>query len=201
MRLFTGIDISPHVLGNLARVLKDLRPLAPLNWSPVENLHITSKFIGEWPEEQLDELEDALEHVQPPAPFDIRIANFGYFPNPHNPRAFFAAVNAGPELAQLAGRIDEALKPLGIAREDRPYTPHLTLARIKHENIRQLREHIAQMTNFDFGTFRVAEFHLYSSMTGPRGSVYNTLATYALPANTPSPSPSPASSTSAGSPE
>ena len=182
MRLFTGIAIAPNVLGNLARVLKELRPLAPLNWSPAENLHITSKFIGEWPDERLAELEDVLEGVKPPASFDVRIAHFGYFPNPHNPRAFVAGVHAGPELAALAKQIEELLKPLGVAKEDRPYSPHLTLARIKHENIRELLEHIANMINFDFGTFRVTEFQLFSSKTGPRGSVYSTLASYALPA-------------------
>src|ERR1035438_7657185 len=110
MRLFTGIAIAPHVLGNLARMLKELRPLAPLNWSPAENLHITSKFIGEWPDERLTELEDILEQVDPPAAFGVQIAKFGYFPNPHNPRAFFAGVHAGPELARLAKQIEEAVK-------------------------------------------------------------------------------------------
>lgn len=182
MRLFTGIAIAPNVLGNLARVLKELRPLAPLNWSPVENLHITSKFIGEWDDERLTELEEVLETVQPPSVFDLQIARFGYFPNPHHPRAFFAGVHAGPELATLAKQIEDAVKHLEIAKEDRPYAPHLTLARIKHEDIGALREHIANMTNFDFGTFRVTEFQLFLSKTGPRGSVYSTLASYPLPA-------------------
>lgn len=182
MRLFTGIEIAPHVRGNVARILKELRPLAPLTWSAVENLHITSKFIGERPEEELESIEEALEQVNPPAAFEVKIANFGYFPNPHNPRAFFVGVQAGPELAQLASQIDEALKPLGIAKEDRPYTPHLTLARIKHENIRELREHIAKMTTSDFGTFTVNEFQLFQSTTSPKGSVYSTLATFSLPA-------------------
>jgi len=181
MRLFTGIAIAPNVLGNLACVLKELRPLAPLNWSPVENLHITSKFIGEWDDERLTELEEVLEMVHPPAAFDVQIARFGYFPNPHHPRAFFAGVHAGPELATLAKLLEDAVRPLGIAKEDRPYAPHLTLARIKHEDIRALREHIANMTNFEFGTFRVTEFQLFLSKTSPRGSVYSKLATYPLP--------------------
>ncbi|MDP9054600.1 MAG: RNA 2',3'-cyclic phosphodiesterase [Acidobacteriota bacterium] len=182
MRLFTGIAIAPHVLGNLARVLKDLRPLAPLHWSPVENLHVTSKFIGEWPDEKLMELEEALEGIDPPAAFDVQIARFGYFPNPHNPRALFAGVHAGAGLGTLARQIEDAVKPLGVAREDRPYAPHLTLARMKHQNIRDLQEHIANMTNFDFGTFRVTDFQLFLSQTGPRGSAYSTLASYPLPA-------------------
>jgi RNA 2',3'-cyclic 3'-phosphodiesterase len=180
MRLFTGIVPAPRVLDNLARVLEELRPLAPLKWSPVENLHITSKFIGQWPEERLAELEGALESINFGRALDVSIASFGFFPNPHHPRAFFAGVEANPGLAELASRIDETLLPLGIAKEDRPYTPHLTLARIKSENIRAMREHIAKMTNFDFGTFHVSEFHLYLSKTGPSGSIYTPLATYPL---------------------
>ena len=89
-------------------------------------------------------------------------------------------VQAAPELAKLAHGIEETLLPLGIAKEDRLYSPHLTLARIKNENIRDLREHIAKMTNFDFGTFQVSEFHLYLSKTGPKGSIYTPLASYPL---------------------
>jgi 2'-5' RNA ligase len=176
MRLFTGIALPRHVSDNLARVLTELRPLAPLNWSPVENLHITGKFIGEWPEQRLAELKEVLEDLNSPGGFEVATAHFGYFPNPHNPRTLFAGVQAGPELAKLASAIDEALRPLGVARETRPYSPHLTLARIKNENIRGLRQHIANMTNFDFGTFQVSEFHLYLS----HKAVYTSLATYPL---------------------
>ena len=104
MRLFTGIAIGPNVLDNLARVLKEMRPLAPLNWSPVENLHITSKFIGQWPEARLMELEEALEKLDSTRAFDVTIARFGYFPNPHRPHALFAGV---PRRIR-AGRTGEA---------------------------------------------------------------------------------------------
>jgi|HubBroStandDraft_2_1064218.scaffolds.fasta_scaffold373500_2 2'-5' RNA ligase len=180
MRLFTGIALSPRVSDNLARALKELRPLAPLNWSRVDNLHVTSKFIGEWPEDRLTELEETLENLHSPGGFEISVARFGYFPNPHHPRTLFAGVQAGLGLPELAHKIDEILRPLGIARENRPYSPHLTLGRIKQEDIRALREHIANMTNLDFGTFQVSEFHLYLSETGPSGSHYNILTTYPL---------------------
>jgi 2'-5' RNA ligase len=180
MRLFTGIAIAADTQDNVASALKVLRPLAPLKWMPIGNLHITNKFIGNWPAERLTELKGALEGATAVRPFDIKIAGFGYFPNPQAARALFAGVEAGPALAELARLIEDALWPLGVARDERPYAPHLTLARIKHENIRELREHIATMTNFDFGTFPVPQFHLYLSTTGPRGSVYTSLASYPL---------------------
>jgi RNA 2',3'-cyclic 3'-phosphodiesterase len=180
MRLFTGIAIDQAVLNNLEQVLRELRSLAPLNWSPVENLHITSRFIGEWPEQKLGELKRALEEGRAPAAFPVAIGRFGYFPNPHHPRVLFAGVKAGPELADLARRIDEKLVPVGLPQEARPYTPHLTLAKIRNEPIRALREHIANMKNVDFGTFPVSEFHLYLSSPRSGGSEYKILATFPL---------------------
>jgi 2'-5' RNA ligase len=185
MRLFTGIAIAPHVRDNIERLLGELRPLARLSWTDVEKLHITSKFIGEWPEQKLAELEQALARLQPPAVIRIAIARFGFFPNPHRPRVFFAGAQAGPALGDLARSIDEALVPLGCAREERPYSPHLTLAKINqakigNEELRGLREHIASMTNPEFGSFDAVDFHLYLSKPGPRGSVYTKLASYAL---------------------
>src|ERR1700728_3553687 len=110
MRLFTGIALPPPVRDSLAKVLSELRSLAPVHWSPVENLHITSKFIGQWPEERLAELESALENINCGRAFDVAVAGFGYFPNPHHPRTLFAGVGADPALAELAHAIDEALR-------------------------------------------------------------------------------------------
>jgi 2'-5' RNA ligase len=182
MRLFTGIAIAPHILDRLERLLEELRPLARLNWAPIQNLHITSKFIGEWPEPRLAELERALARIPAPGAIGITVARFGFFPNPHHPRVLFAGVQSGPALADLARSIDEALTPLGCAREERPYSPHLTLAKIKNEDIRGLREHIASMKNPDFGSFDAVDFQLYLSQTGPRGSVYTKLASWPLEA-------------------
>lgn len=198
LRLFVGIAIAPAVLRNLARVLDQLRPLARLNWTPPENLHITLKFIGAWPEERLAGLRAALEHIPFGRTVEIAIAGFGWFPNPHYPHSFFAGVQSAPALAELAGRIDEVLLPLGIRKEARPFKPHLTLARIKdNQNVSPLRQQIAKMTdrfNFDpaqrparvaggavnFGKFDASEFHLYSSQTTPNGSIYTSLSAYSL---------------------
>ena len=66
MRLFTGVDLPDDVREKLERLLMHLRACAHLKWSPVYNLHVTLKFIGEWPEEKLPQLEDALRTVAPP---------------------------------------------------------------------------------------------------------------------------------------
>ncbi len=102
MRLFTGLAPDSHVIENLTTMLGELRPLASLNWSPIENLHITSKFIGAWSEERLAELQSALKTANVPTEFPVTVSGFGYFPNSHHPKAFFAGVDASGELTALA---------------------------------------------------------------------------------------------------
>src|SRR5689334_188813 len=84
MRLFTGLDLPPEVVESLERLLKKLRPTAHVQWSPPENLHITTKFIGEWPDEKLDELKTALAGVESRGPIQVHIRRVGFFPNPHS---------------------------------------------------------------------------------------------------------------------
>lgn len=181
MRLFTGVALAPGVVDRISALLSELRPTARVNWSPVENLHITLRFIGEWPEERLSGLTAALGTVPVTQPVPIGISQFGFFPNPHHPHSFFAGVHAGPGLAELSATIERSLTPLGLAPEARIYHPHVTLARVKRSrDIRGLREHIAGMTDYDFGSFDAASFHLYRSAPGTRGSVYTKLATYDL---------------------
>jgi RNA 2',3'-cyclic 3'-phosphodiesterase len=169
VRLFTGIAIGEDVMERLGRLLRELRPLLPLNWSPLENLHITTKFIGAWPEERLEELTRALAEIKPPRAFSVTIAGLDF-----KPRMLFAGVQAGPELALLARQVEQSLEPLGVAREQRPYMPHITLARIGDKAIGAVRD----MKSSDFGTFDVSEFHLYQSRPRPGGSVYEILATF-----------------------
>src|SRR5216684_8889462 len=105
MRLFTGISIAPDVLANLSKLLDTLRPTAPAKgsttWSPAENLHITTKFIGEWPEERLPEMIDVLRAMTAGPPIEISINGLGWFPNPHSPRMLVAAVHAPESLRAL----------------------------------------------------------------------------------------------------
>src|ERR1700682_6555076 len=120
MRLFTGIDLPEEVIDAFERMLVRFRPAANLKWSPAYNLHITARFIGEWAEARLPELNEALAKVPPRPPIKGDLRGLGWFPNPRRPRVFWAGVEAGPELAELAHDIDRALEPLGLPKEQRP---------------------------------------------------------------------------------
>jgi RNA 2',3'-cyclic 3'-phosphodiesterase len=178
MRLFTGLDLPAEVVRNLEQLLRQLRGTAHINWSPPANLHITTKFIGEWPEERLSELQQALGALPPRAPIPVHVRGVGFFPNPHSPRNFWCGIDA-PGLAELAADTDRATAALGIAPEKRAFSPHLTLARIKERlDLQPLREAIAAQPSLEFGRRDATGFFLYRSQLKPTGSVYTKLAEF-----------------------
>jgi 2'-5' RNA ligase len=183
MRLFAGIDVPYEMRRNLELLVQLLQPKAGIQWSPLDNLHITTKFIGEWAGERLDELQAALAAVPRPGPLKIGLRGLGWFPNPHRPRVFFAGIAAPPELAELARETGRACERLGIPSEPRGFHPHLTLARIRRpEPLTELQRAIANLPSADFGAYTAEAFHLYKSELRPGGSIYTKLASYPLTA-------------------
>src|SRR5690349_5675783 len=168
MRLFVGLDLPPQVVRNLEQFLDELRPIARIAWSPPANLHITTKFIGQWPEDRLPELIGALAALPARPPIPVSIRRVGFFPNPHSPRVFWCGIEA-PGLEGLAADTDRAVAALGIEPETRAFSPHLTLARIKERlDLQPLREKIAALPSLDFGSFETRNFFLYLSKPGPK---------------------------------
>jgi 2'-5' RNA ligase len=167
MRLFTAIDIPAEVKLRLEALLNRLRPLAKLSWTPPANLHVTTTFIGEWPESDLDRINRALSSVPQPGPIDIAVRGLGWFPNGRNPRVFWAGIEAGAELSTLARDTSQALAAAGASIEDREYHPHLTLARRRNPiALDRLRAALSDHPPSDFGSFRAESFFLYLSSSG-----------------------------------
>jgi 2'-5' RNA ligase len=181
MRLFTAIDLPPDVAGRLDALIAKLRPLANIGWSPAENLHITTKFIGQWPEERLAELQAALAGMGRRTTIPIRVSGLGFYPNRKSPRVFWAGVEAPAQLTALARDTDLALAKLGVEPESRAYSPHLTLARIKKDTpalTLGLWSEIERLGETDFGSFVADRFYLYLSKPGRSGSVYTKLSEF-----------------------
>jgi 2'-5' RNA ligase len=181
LRLFTGIAAPPDVNGRLDDLVRRLKPLARVRWSPASNFHITTKFIGAWPQEKLDAMKQALAILQGSGPFSIAIRGIGFYPNAQRPRIFWAGVEGGEALAALASRTDQACAKLGVEAEKKPYSPHLTLARINAPaDLGALHAAIGKELTPEFGQFDATRFHLYLSQPGSGGSIYTSLAEFAL---------------------
>ncbi len=198
MRIFVGIDLDSEVRGRISRFLEGVESLAPdARWVRPESLHITLKFIGEQTPERVEAIAQRLRRVGGSA-LEIRTGGYGFFPTAKAPRVFWIGIHAGPQLAELARSIDTATAELGIPREDRPYSPHLTLARgggrsSGSPNRREddgpnaifavLERRLAAMGDLDFGTMTAHEFILYHSQLSPKGSKYTKLQRFPLHRN------------------
>ena len=198
MRVFIGIDLEEEIRGKIARFLEGVTGFAPeARWVHPESLHITLKFIGEQKQEQIEAITQKLRGVESP-PFEIRLAGYGFFPTAKAPRVFWIGIHAGPELAKLAAGIDAATAQLGIPREEREFSPHLTLARGGGRSgdpkwrkgdgpnsiFGVLQKRLAAMGELEFGTMTADKFILYQSQLSPAGSKYTKLERFPMRANT-----------------
>jgi RNA 2',3'-cyclic 3'-phosphodiesterase len=180
MRAFIAIDLPREIHHELARCQATFRSLCPdAQWTRPEGIHLTLKFLGEIADTQVGKVTQALATLEPFATFQVEIKGFGFFPDARRPRVFWAGVVAPPELAQLARRVEDALNTIGFPREQRAYSPHLTLARF-HEPGPQpaLIEAVEQQAGFTLGSFGATEFFLYESKLRPPGAEYRKVARF-----------------------
>jgi 2'-5' RNA ligase len=186
------------------RFIEGVQPFAPdARWMKSESLHVTLKFIGEQPDSSLDQITAALRGVSATGTA-IHFRGYGFFPTAKSARVFWIGMEAGPGLAALAADIDEKTATLGIPKEDRVFSPHLTLARghggsgsprhLKTDRVnngrlpkdrpvpcfQRLQEKLAALPAPEFGTMTPREFFLYQSELSPKGSKYTQLQRFAL---------------------
>jgi RNA 2',3'-cyclic 3'-phosphodiesterase len=194
MRLFIALDLDDAVRERIARFVEGVRGFAPdARWMSPESLHVTLKFIGEQPDASVERIKAALAAVAAPA-FEIQFRGFGFFPTAKSSRVFWIGMQAGPELAALATAIDHQTATLGIPKEERAFSPHLTLARGGRRSgapgrrkgdgpnriFQLLQEKLAALPEPEFGTMTAREFFLYQSQLSPKGSKYTKLDRFAL---------------------
>ena len=194
MRIFIALDIDDAIRARIARFMEGVHGFAPdARWVRPESMHVTLKFIGEKSEQAVVEIKQALEGIEASA-IEIRFRGYGFFPSAKAPRVFWIGIEAGPELAALAAKIDSKTASLGIPKEEHAFSPHLTLARAggrsasprRHEDDRpkhgfqRLQEKLETLPAPDFGTMTARAFFLYQSQLSQGGSRYTKLSAFAL---------------------
>src|SRR5947209_11681799 len=126
MRTFVALDLDAEIRGRILGFVEEVRGLASdARWLSPESLHVTLKFIGEKPDDIVKKIEDALASIRAEA-FPLRFTAAGFFPTAKAARVFWIGINADDSLAKLAGTIDESLAGLGVPKEERAFSPHLT---------------------------------------------------------------------------
>ena len=194
MRLFIAIDIEDAIRERITRFVDGVLNFAPdCRWVKPESLHVTLKFIGEQPEAAVQNIKRELASIAGSAS-EIHFRGYGFFPTAKSARVFWIGMESGPQLAELATMVDSKMASLGIPTEERPFSPHLTLARAgggsgsprwrkedKPNRVFQyLQERLAVLHAPEFGTMTPRGFVLYQSQLSPKGSKYTKLARFEL---------------------
>ncbi len=191
IRAFIAIDLSEELRQALRRLESRLkqsdepRPL-PVRWVDPRNIHLTLKFLGNVDEGAVPGITSALQEVAAPTPPLVLTAQgLGCFPNLRRPNNIWVGLTGDvQQVAELTRGIDDALEPLGLPREARPFTPHLTLARVGRDarpaERAKVGELVAAFPSETYGDISVDAVHLIKSDLRPGGPIYTPLATIRL---------------------
>jgi len=182
LRAFIALEIPSSIQQSIFRATQALQndTRALIRWVAQENIHLTLKFLGDIPSTSLEALAQVLyTEADACQAFDIHINGFGSFPSLKRPRVIFIGIQAPAGLEALRLRIESGCVWLGYAPEDRGFSPHLTLGRVKQNGSvvdgQKLRRALEGMTIDSLGTARVDSVHLYKSELKPGGAVYTKL--------------------------
>ncbi len=188
VRAFIAIDLPDILRERLRSLAADLQPRfeeLPIRWVPVDNIHLTLRFLGDVSPSNLALIEDILHNeCAAAAPFELHVEGLGLFPNARRPRVIWVGVDGGEQLPQLQQRLEAGVVRLGYPAEQRAFSPHLTLGRVQRSaNTRQQRQVADIIGQHQVGlleTAAVNEVALFKSELNPDGAVYTKLAVATL---------------------
>ena len=184
IRAFIAIIPPTTLQQTMAEIRQVFQRLSlPWRWVPPDHIHLTLRFLGNVPDESVISLLQAIEQAsQGQTAFPLRARALGCFPHPARPRVLWVGLD---DPSQALGRLNErliaALTPLGFPPEDRPFHPHLTLARVQNRSpSSQLLPMLQTYQNRDFGEFLVTHIYLVKSQLQRGGSLYTILRSVTL---------------------
>ncbi len=198
LRLFIALELPPDVLDALQAVQNHLRGRAPrdaVRWTRPEGVHLTLKFLGETPAAKQAAITVAMQQAAAGhAPLHLHAAGLGCFPNLARPRVVWIGLGGDLDaLAALAEAMEAAAETLGFARERRPFSPHLTLGRVRQEaagtDIKALGRLIEATPIGEIARWTAESVSLMRSDLRPDGARYTCLAEAPLTAASPPPAP------------
>lgn len=176
MRLFFAIALPDPVRITLAGFADNI---AGIRWIPEANLHLTLRFIGNVDKETGDRICDAARAVSTER-FDLELNRVGAFPSARNPRVLWIGADPSPPMITLYEKLDSCLKELRLDLDERPFSPHISIGRVRRGKRPDVDEWIEDHQRVGVPPVSVGAFHLFSSELQPQGAVYRILASYPL---------------------
>jgi 2'-5' RNA ligase len=188
IRTFIALEMPDPVRRELDEISLRLRKElsgTPLRWVPIDNMHLTLKFLGDTEREQIPALVEILQELTSPvAPTELRLRGLGAFPNPKRARVLWVGVEMPNSVQQLVSSIESQFVGLGFPREERAFAPHLTLARVRGHarsaDLLRIQEVLSGAPSVQGATGTANTVTLFQSELRPSGSVYNPLSKFVL---------------------
>ena len=169
MRLFVAVDPPEAVRKQLREICRDV---SGAKWTRPDQLHLTLKFIGEAAPDEFARIRGALSRVSGDS-FPLRFRGVGRFPPRGSPRILWAGTEPEYAIRRLHAMVEDALTEAGVERDQRPFSPHLTLARLRDARFADADGFLERGRSFHTEEFPVEEFSLYSSVLAPEGATHN----------------------------
>lgn len=178
MRLFIAIELPDDVKRELARLWVDIPGSRRI---PTEQIHLTLSFLGEVDETAMELLTGELARIQVPE-FRLCFSGTGCFPDRRRPRVLWIGLEPHARLKHLAAGVHEAVLACGITQEERPFSPHITLARLKQSPPRECDAFLDQNKKPKLPPLRVREFTLFQSRLTTQGALHIPIRIFPLAA-------------------
>ncbi len=187
IRAFIAIELSPEIRSQLGELIQKFKTLhiTGVRWVAVENIHLTLKFLGNTNSANLSRLSKILQTTAVGhSPFPFQVSGVGAFPNNRKPRVIWVGFQGPAALNDLFTAIEDAAFQIGIPTEERGFSPHLTLGRVKNDvtpvELQALSSALGSLQAGNFGSMTADAFTLFRSDLRPQGPLYTPLAHFPL---------------------
>jgi len=179
IRSFISIELSDDIRRPVADLIAELRKAgADVTWMPTEKIHLTLKFLGNTDDSLIlkikEQISKKLLHYNA---FYIKIVGVGCFPSEKRPRVLWVGMENSDILQSIQKEMDTEVAGLGFAREDRPFSPHLTIGRVRSQTgIAEMLRRLAEFRTAYFGVVEVKSIHIMKSELKPAGAEHTSIA-------------------------
>jgi len=183
MRCFIAINLDDVVKKEIdASVALLKKEKADVKWVPAANLHVTLKFFGEIDERTVEKIEENLSEISRKfSPFEVKLHGLGVFPDERRPRVIWIDFLDSRRLIKLQEEVEYSIVSIGFEKEDRPFSPHLTIGRVRSpKNKDLLLRAMGPLRSKDFGNIGVDKIFLMKSDLKPTGAQYTAVAEFPL---------------------
>lgn len=179
MRTFIAIELTQEIQGYLADIQRELKKCrADVKWVQPENIHLTLKFLGERDEKKIEKIKEIVEETaKTKTCFTVRLSNIQTFPKVGSPRIIWVGIDQGDKETQdLAYELEEKIAKIGIPKENRPFSSHITIARIRSPlNRADLMQKLKTLPPCQDKALLVTKITFYKSTLTPKGPIYEVL--------------------------